>query len=54
MVLLYIHTLVIFDDITVNERLLQLQGGGDMSALKNFNTSAVRQGFIVDDVSNLP
>ncbi|XP_067656682.1 BTB/POZ domain-containing protein 16-like isoform X2 [Haliotis asinina] len=26
-----------------------LQGGGDMSALKNFNTSAVRQGFIVDD-----
>ncbi|XP_046368087.2 BTB/POZ domain-containing protein 16-like isoform X2 [Haliotis rufescens] len=26
-----------------------LQGGGDMSAQKNFNMSAVRQGFVVDD-----
>ena len=31
--------------------LLQLQGGGDMSLLKNFNTAAVRQGFVIDDVS---
>ncbi|CAG2196476.1 BTBD16 [Mytilus edulis] len=26
-----------------------LQGGGDMSALKHFNTGAIRQGFIIDD-----
>ena len=31
----------------------QLQGGGDMSLLKNFNTQAVRQGFVIDDVSSL-
>ena len=31
--------------------IFQLQGGGDMSLLKNFNTAAVRQGFIIDDVS---
>ncbi|XP_071168891.1 BTB/POZ domain-containing protein 16-like isoform X3 [Mytilus edulis] len=26
-----------------------LQGGGDMSALKHFNTGAIRQGFIIDE-----
>lgn len=26
-----------------------LQGGGDMSLLKNFNTAAIRQGFVIDD-----
>ena len=31
----------------------QLQGGGDMSLLKNFDTQAVRQGFVIDDVSSL-
>jgi len=30
---------------------LQLQGGGDMSLMKNFNTAAIRQGFIIDNVS---
>lgn len=29
---------------------LQLQGGGDMGSLRNFNAYSVRQGFIVDDV----
>jgi len=31
--------------------VFQLQGGGDMAALRHFSTGAVRQGFVVDDVS---
>jgi hypothetical protein len=30
---------------------MYLQGGGDMSALKHFNTGSIRQGFIIDEVS---
>ena len=30
---------------------LQLQSGGDMMLMKDFNSAAVRHGFIVDDVS---
>ncbi|KAK3602023.1 hypothetical protein CHS0354_013064, partial [Potamilus streckersoni] len=26
-----------------------LQGGGDMSMMKNFNTGSIRQGFVIDD-----
>ena len=28
----------------------QLQGGGDMEALKHFTSGSIRQGFIIDEV----
>ena len=36
----------------VSLAIFQLQGGGDMGLLTNFNTAAVRQGFIIDNVSH--
>ena len=40
-------------DVVLMIFVLQLQGGGDMALIKNFNSASVRQGFIIDTVSSV-
>ena len=44
---------VYYVDVVLMIFVLQLQGGGDMALIKNFNSASVRQGFIIDTVSSV-
>lgn len=50
MIIFCLYTISRNDYISIS---FQLQGGGDMSALKHFNTGAIRQGFIIDEVIDI-